>query len=99
MPSAEAFLELSPSLAVSEISPGAQQLYGLEPKAVIGRQLSEVLLTDAGHIDWSEHWRALAPGSPFERVMLHRSVSGLRIWVHARLELQPGGGRLSVRAA
>ena len=27
MPSAEAFLELSPSLAVSEISPGAQQLY------------------------------------------------------------------------
>ena len=98
-PSAEAFLELSPSLAVSEISPGAQQLYGLEPKAVLGRPLSDVLLTDAGQIDWSEHWRSVASGCLFERVMLHRSVSGLRIWVHARLEAQAGGGRLTVRAA
>jgi signal transduction histidine kinase/CheY-like chemotaxis protein len=98
-PSVEAFLELSPSLAVSEISPGAQQLYGLEPKAVLGRPLAEVLLTDAGPIDWSEHWRSVVSGCPFERVMLHRSLSGLRIWVHAQLEAQPGGARLSVRAA
>ncbi|HEU4578926.1 MAG TPA: ATP-binding protein [Polyangiaceae bacterium] len=97
--SVEAFLELSPSLAVSELSPGAQQLYGLEPNAVLGRALSEVLLTDAGPIDWAEHWRLVRSGRPFERVMLHRSLSGLRIWVHARLEARPGGARLTVRAA
>jgi signal transduction histidine kinase/ActR/RegA family two-component response regulator len=107
-PNSDAFLELSSSLTVSEISPGAQQLYGLEASAVLGRPLEELLLTDSGRIDWGRHWRAVAAGQHFEQVMLHRSSSGLRIWVHARLSALPAAaqlvgspvvGRLSVRGA
>jgi len=58
-----------------------------------------VLLTDSGRIDWGAHWAAVLMGKPFERVMLHRSCSGLRVWVLCRLEAQAGGARLWVRPA
>ena len=93
MLSPDAFLELSASLTVSEISPSAQQLYGLEAQTVLGRPLDEILLTDSGRIDWGEHWRGVVAGQHFEQVMLHRSSSGLRIWVHASLRALPAAAR------
>lgn len=94
----EAFLELSSELIVTEISSDAQQLYGVERASVLGKPLAEVLLNDTGRIDWAQHFRAVRSGEPFERVMLHRSFAGLRVWVRARLEARPEGGRLSVQA-
>ena len=49
-PSVEAFLELSSSLAVLEISPAAQQLYGLDPQAVLGRPLSLLFASDGARL-------------------------------------------------
>jgi signal transduction histidine kinase len=98
-PRPEAFLELSPDLAVTAISSDAQQLYRVEPSSVLGKPLADVILNDAGRIDWARHFRAVCAGQHFQQVMLHRSVNGLRVWVHARLEAQPGGARLSVQPA
>ncbi len=95
----EAFLDLSSELIVAEISAEAQQLYGVERAGVLGKPLADVLLNDLGRIDWQQHFQAVSAGQQFEQIMLHRSLTGLRVWVHARLELQPGGARLSVRPA
>jgi two-component system, cell cycle sensor histidine kinase and response regulator CckA len=95
----DAYIELSTSLSVREISPGAQQLYGVERQAVLGKPLHEVVLSDSGRIDWEGAWRSAPAGRAFEQLMLHRSLSGLRVWVHARLEATGGGARLSVRQA
>jgi signal transduction histidine kinase len=95
----EATIELSAELTLLDLDDGALQLYGLDAAAVRGRELGEVLLTDSGRIDWGAHWAAVQSGRPFERVMLHRSCSGLRVWVLCRLEAQAGGARLWVRGA
>lgn len=95
----EATIELTSELIVLELGEAAQGLYGLDEAAVRGRPLSEVLLTDSGAIDWAEHWASVLAGKPFEHVMLHRSCSGLRLWVLARLEARADGARLWVRQA
>jgi two-component system, cell cycle sensor histidine kinase and response regulator CckA len=95
----EATIELSAELSVRSLSEAACTLYGLDDASVRGRALGEVLLTDSGTIDWAAHWASVLAGKPFEQLMLHRSCSGLRIWVLARLEAQARGARLWVRRA
>ncbi|HTV21801.1 MAG TPA: PAS domain-containing protein, partial [Polyangiaceae bacterium] len=95
----EATIELSAELLLRELDAGALALYGLDEAAVRGRALSEVLLTDSGRIDWAAHWATVRAGNPFERVMLHRSCSGMRLWVLCRLEAMADGARLWVRRA
>ena len=95
----EATIELTSELIVLELGEAARGMYGLDEAAVRGRSLSDVLLTDSGRIDWSAHWASVLAGKPFEQVMLHRSCSGLRLWVLARLEARPDGARLWVRQA
>jgi two-component system, cell cycle sensor histidine kinase and response regulator CckA len=92
-------IELSAELSVLRLCEAACALYGLDEASVRGRPLGDVLLTDAGRIDWEAHWAAVLAGKPFEQVMLHRSCSGLRIWVYARLEAQARGVRLRARRA
>lgn len=94
-----ATIELSAELALREVDAGALALYGLDEAAVRGRPLSDVLLTDSGHIDWAGHWASVRAGTPFERVMLHRSCSGLRVWVLCRLTATAAGAQLWVRRA
>ncbi|MEY4544818.1 MAG: hypothetical protein RL685_1013 [Pseudomonadota bacterium] len=84
---------------MAEISADAQQLYGLERGSVLGKPLANIILNDAGPIDWAQIFRDVCAGQHFQQVMLHRSVSGLRIWVHALLEVRPGGALLSARPA
>jgi signal transduction histidine kinase/CheY-like chemotaxis protein len=95
----EATIELSPELVVRRLDDAALALYGLEAQSTLGRPIAEVVLTDSGRIDWAAHWASVLAGKPFERVMLHRSCSGLRIWVLARLDAQAQGARLWVRRA
>jgi signal transduction histidine kinase len=95
----EATIELSAELVVRELSEAALALYALEASPVRGRPLGDVLLMDSGRIDWAAHFAGVLAGKPFERVMLHRSCSGLRLWVLCRLEAQTRGARLSVRRA
>jgi len=95
----EATIELSAELAVTELGEGAEGFYGLARKAVVGRPLAEVLLTDSGRIAWQEHWACVVSGTSFEQVMLHRSCSGLRVWVSCRLTAEGRGARLWVRRA
>jgi two-component system, cell cycle sensor histidine kinase and response regulator CckA len=95
----EATIELSADLVVRHLSDGARALYGLDEPNIAGRPLADVLTTDSGSIDWAAHWAAVLAGRPFEALMLHRSCSGLRIWVIARLEAHAGGARLWVRRA
>jgi PAS domain-containing protein len=95
----EATIELTSELVVLELGEAARAMYGLDDAAVRGRSLPEVLLTDSGPIDWAGHWASVLAGKPFEQIMLHRSCSGLRLWVLARLEARPGGARLWVRQA
>jgi signal transduction histidine kinase len=58
-----------------------------------------VLLSDSGQVDWAAHWAAVLAGKPFEQVMLHRSCSGLRVWVMCQLTARGPGARLWVRRA
>ena len=95
----EATIELSSELVVLELGEAARALYGLDEASVRGRALAEVLLTDSGPIDWAGHWAGVLAGKPFEGIMLHRSCSGLRLWVVAKLEAHPRGARLWVRQA
>ena len=95
----EATIELSAELLLRELDAGALELYGLDELAVRGRALADVLLTDSGRIDWAGHWASVLAGRPFERVMLHRSCSGMRLWVLCRLTAHAGGARLWVRRA
>jgi signal transduction histidine kinase/CheY-like chemotaxis protein len=95
----EAIIELSSELVVRELDEAACVLYGLDALQMRGRGLREVLLNDAGAIDWDGHWASVLAGTPFERLMLHRSCSGLRVWVRARLEESADGARLTVRRA
>jgi signal transduction histidine kinase/CheY-like chemotaxis protein len=95
----EAIIELSSELVVDELDDAARALYGLNERQTRGRPLSEVLLNDMGAIDWASHWASVCAGTPFERLMLHRSCSGLRVWVVARLEASAQGARLTVRRA
>jgi two-component system, cell cycle sensor histidine kinase and response regulator CckA len=95
----EATIELTAELSVVELGEGAEALYGLSARTVLGRPLAEVLLTDSGRVDWQGHWKSVLAGEPFERVMLHRSCSGLRVWVLCRLQVRPHGARLWVRRA
>jgi signal transduction histidine kinase/CheY-like chemotaxis protein len=95
----EATIELSAELVVRDLSDAALTLYGLEAVPVRGRSLGDVLLMDAGRIDWAAHFAAVLAGKPFEQLMLHRSCSGLRLWVLCRLEAQARGARLSARRA
>jgi two-component system, cell cycle sensor histidine kinase and response regulator CckA len=92
-------IELSPDLLVREISDGACALYGLDEESVKDRPLADVLMTDCGRIDWAAHWASVRAGKPLEQLMLHRSCSGLRIWVFVRLEAQAAGARLWARRA
>jgi signal transduction histidine kinase len=95
----EATIELAADLTVQRLGDAAQGLYGLDAAKVVGRPLADVLLSDAGRIDWSGHWASVLAGKPFEELMLHRSSSGLRVWVLARLTASAGGARLWVRRA
>ncbi len=95
----EATIELSAELLVRRLDDAALALYGLEGPSTLGLPLADVVLTDSGRIDWAAHWASVLAGKPFERVMLHRSCSGLRIWVLARLEAHARGARLWVRRA
>jgi two-component system, cell cycle sensor histidine kinase and response regulator CckA len=95
----EATIEMTSELVLLELGEAARALYGLDDAEVLGRSLSEVLLTDSGPIDWAGHWAGVLAGKPFEQIMLHRSSSGLRLWVLARLEAHPEGARLWVRQA
>jgi two-component system cell cycle sensor histidine kinase/response regulator CckA len=94
-----AIIELSSDLVVRELDEAARVLYGLDERQTRGRALSEVLLNDAGAIDWASHWSSVRAGEAFERLMLHRSCSGLRVWVRARLEANGAAARLTVRRA
>ena len=62
-PRPEAFLELSADLTVVDLSSGAEQLYALERSSTLGKPLVEVILNDAGRIDWAEHLRAVRAAS------------------------------------
>ena len=95
----EASIELSAELVVTGFGEGASCLYGIDAGRALGLPLEQVLLSDAGRIDWGAHWQAVRAGQLFERVMLHRSVSGLRVWVRAWLEADGAGARLRVRRA
>ena len=94
-----AYVDLSRELKVQALSSAAQQLYGLEEAGVLGSALGEVLLADSGVIDWAAHWREVSAGRPFQQLMLHRSRSGVRVWVHARLQASAEGARLWVSRA
>jgi len=95
----EAIVELSTELNVLSLDARAQELYGLEESAVLGRALAEVLLTDHGPIDWAQHWSKAATGQSAAQLMLHRSCSGVRVWVHCCLRATAAGAELRVRAA
>jgi len=95
----EALVELSPELRVLGLNQSAQKLYELEEGAVRGRPLAEVLLTDSGPIDWAQQWEKVAAGQASEQLMLHRSCSGLRVWVHCRLHATKTGAELRVVCA
>lgn len=95
----EATIELSAELALLSLDEGALALYGLNEPAVRGRALGEVVLSDSGRVDWGAHFRAVLAGRPFERVMLHRSCSGLRVWVLCRLVAHGRGAQLWARRA
>jgi two-component system cell cycle sensor histidine kinase/response regulator CckA len=95
----EATFELSAELSVQTLCESACALYGLDATSVRGRALGDVLMTDAGRIDWEAHWAGVLAGKPFEQVMLHRSSSGLRIWVSIRLVARALGARLLARRA
>jgi signal transduction histidine kinase/CheY-like chemotaxis protein len=84
---------------VLELSDGARTLYGFDEPSIEGRLLGDVLMTDSGRIDWEAHWADVRAAKPFERLMLHRTSGGLRIWVFVRLEAQASGARLCVRRA
>jgi signal transduction histidine kinase/CheY-like chemotaxis protein len=95
----EAIIELSAELVVRELNEAAGAMYGLDHSSTRGRSLADVLLSDSGPIDWLAHWDAVRAGAPFARIMLHRSCSGLRIWVMASLEQQQHGALLRARRA
>jgi signal transduction histidine kinase len=95
----EATIELSADLEVLALSDGARALYGLHEPSIVGQRLADVLMTDSGRIDWAAHWADVLAAKPFEQVMLHRTRSGLRIWVSVRLETQASGARLWARRA
>jgi signal transduction histidine kinase/CheY-like chemotaxis protein len=95
----EALIELTTDLVVEHFDDAACAIYGVDVAAVRGRALCDVLLSDAGPIEWAQHWAAVRAGAPFERLMIHRSCAGLRVWVTARLEATPQGARLRARRA
>jgi hypothetical protein len=71
-----ATIELSEELTVRRIDEAALAFYGLAAADGVGRPLADVLLSDAGVIDWAGHWASVRAGRWFERVMLHRSPGG-----------------------
>jgi two-component system, cell cycle sensor histidine kinase and response regulator CckA len=95
----DAVIELTTDLLVEELDHAASAMYGLDESVTRGRALADVLLSDSGTIDWDAHWTSVRAGARFERLMLHRSCSGLRVWVVARLEATPQGARLCARRA
>jgi two-component system, cell cycle sensor histidine kinase and response regulator CckA len=95
----ESSIELSPELLVIGLDGAAAELYGVDAQRVLERPLESVLMSDEGDIDWAAHWKEALAGDRRERVMLHRSMSGLRVWVCCRLEPHAQGGRLLARAA
>lgn len=97
--SVEGWVELASDLSVLALSREAGLLYGLEEQAVLGRPLADVLWTDSGRIDWERLRERSHVEDASARLMLHRSCSGLRVWVQARLEEQERGLRLWVRRA
>jgi two-component system, cell cycle sensor histidine kinase and response regulator CckA len=94
----EVSIELSSELRLLALDAAASKLYGLEGTPVLGRPLGEVVLTDSGPIDWAAHWAAAREGK-FEQLMLHRSCTGMRVWVLCRLEARAEGACLRVRRA
>ena len=63
----EATIELTSELVVLELGEAARALYGLDAASARGRPLAELLLTDAGSIDWAAHWAGVLAGDPFSR--------------------------------
>jgi two-component system cell cycle sensor histidine kinase/response regulator CckA len=97
--SVEGWVELASDLSVRALSREAGLLYGVDEQAVLGRPLGDVLWTDSGRIDWERLRAGFQAQGPAPHLMLHRSCSGLRVWVQVRLEEQKGGLRLWVRRA
>ncbi len=87
-------IQLTGELIVTGIDAGAADLYGLDPRRVVGRHLAQVLLGDAGPLPWAAFWERVRTGRDWAQTMAHRSCAGVRVWVEARLREEEGGAVL-----